>query len=220
MMRVAVAIAALMLAALVLSGASLAAERIGYCGVVKAYTAATQASDGSVTIGSRTVAIAAGTQNQGTHEPTVGQKRCVMGETDAQGRFVVLSVEASLIDSACGEVLAFTPATSANDGSLTLQVAARPPVTYVVPAGTQLPPDTSSGQHCFSLDVNAAGDAIVTGIAPTPPEGGVAGRAPATRPPVAGLPSTSTDPDIGAVLAAAMVFLIFAASLTLGHRKA
>ena len=182
------------------SAPSLGAERLGVCGVVKAYTAPTAAGDGTVTIGTRTLGIAAGTKVEGTHAPTLGEKRCVGGNTDSQGRFTTLSIEASLIESACGVVTAFTPASATRDGSLTLQLAARPPVAYVVPAATQLPPDFGSGQRCVALAVNAAGNAIVTGTAPVPTEGRAAA-------PVTSLPSTATDDGPNWALAASTLLV-------------
>ncbi len=166
------------------SAAAQALERTIVCGTIKAYTPATPSAAGSITVGTRTIAIAQGTTTSNVNPAVqVGANACVSGTLNAAGQFTEFGPGA--FDTRyCGVVSAFTPSTSTTDGSLTLGTTGR--VTFRVPRGTSIEAVVGTRDHCFTLDLDPNGDAIVVGVEEGP-QVGVGGT---PRP----LPSTSTAP--------------------------
>ena len=169
-----------------------------YCGVVKAYTAASATADGSVTIGSRTYVIAAGTAAFDALSPgDRNGSRCVSGDTDAAGRFIRLESAhpygavggSGVTYTICGTIADYQAPQGGRDGLLVLHERGR---ETIVPTGTQLPltAGPSQGHRCFSGGLNSSGDAIVTGVATVTGPGG------SPQPTLPSLPSTSTRTDL------------------------
>jgi len=128
------------------------------CGTVKAWTAPTATRAGSVTIGSKTHAVNAGTNHGATgFVVSAGQDRCLFGGLDGQTQPYH---GATPIDSPfCGAVLAFTPATATAAGSITiLHVAA---AALAIPAGTDLGTPPLGTRRCVTVGTTSSGDALV-----------------------------------------------------------
>lgn len=125
-------------------------------------------------------------------------ERCVSGEVDGAGRFVRLDSAhpygavggSGVTYTVCGTVADYQPPTDGRAGLLILHERGR---ETIVPAGTSLPlaAGANPGDRCFSGGLSAAGDAIITGIAPVIGPGG------SPRPTIAALPSTSSR-EVGA----------------------
>ena len=191
-------IAAVAVIALATGSVAAAAERLTYCGTVKAYEAPSASRPGSITIGTRTLGIAAGVVYAAGVGDLAGVAggRCVSGEIDDARRFARVesahpfgSVGASGVTyGACGTVSDYRPPALGAPGLLVLQELGQ---EIVVPAGTQLPlaPGAHPGYRCFSAGLDRAGDAIITGIAPVIGAGG------SPVPTIPALPATSSGPD-------------------------
>lgn len=190
-------IAALAIVTFATGSVAVAAERLTYCGTVKAYEAPSSSRPGSITIGTRTLGIAAGivyAAGVGDLAGVAGD-RCVSGEIDDARRFVRIesahpygSVGASGVTyGACGTVSDYRPPAPGAPGLLVLQERGQ---EIVVPVGTLLPlaPGAHPGYRCFSSGVDRAGDAIITGIAPVIGAGG------SPVPTIPALPATSSGP--------------------------
>jgi hypothetical protein len=194
-------------------GNAVAADRFGYCGVVNAYTPATQTQEGSLAVGSRVFRIAAGTTVSGTHAIEVGTKRCVAGDRDAPDRFTSLSAQATFLENTSGMVSEFKPATATAQGSLLLNGYA----FFLIRAGTELPPDSASGHRSFALTISSAGDALITGRIELPPGWAAA---PTTGPaPITTLPSTSTDKAAREAIPASIALLLALAAIAHVHAR-
>jgi hypothetical protein len=128
------------------------------CGTVRAWTAPTATEPGSITLGSRTHSVNAGTSHGSTgFTVKPGTDMCLFGGLDGQ---TAASVGATPIDSPfCGAVLAFTPASAAAAGSVTvLHFAA---ATLTVPAGIDLGTPPLGVRRCYTVATDTAGGAIV-----------------------------------------------------------
>lgn len=185
-MRHAITAVIVAVAAVAASGSAAAAqtvERTIICGTIKAYTPATASAAGSITIGTRTIAIAAGATTSNVNPAVqVGADSCVSGTLDGAGQFTEFG-PGPWDTRYCGVVSAFTPASSTTEGSLTLGTTGR--VTFRVPRGTSIDAVIGTRDHCFTIALDSAGDAIVTGVE-GPAQFGVGGSPPKS------LPSTST----------------------------
>src|SRR5688500_6335923 len=89
------------LAALLVPGIAIAQEdgataRVFHCGLVKAYAAPENTgqeflvhqTEGSVTVGEKTLAIAAGARTRADTQPDVGEGHCLEGRLNAAGALV------------------------------------------------------------------------------------------------------------------------------------
>lgn len=132
------------------------------CGTVKAWIAPTDTQVGSIAIGTRTYSVNVGTRHGQTgFTPTVGKDMCLFGGLDGQ---TAASHGATVIESPfCGAVLAFSAPTASAAGSIAvLQFAA---ATLAVPPGVDLGRPPPGARRCFTVGVDAAGDAVVRGRA-------------------------------------------------------
>ena len=136
-----------------------AGTSLNVCGVVTAYTAATAAAPGSITIGGQTFSIAPGTVLAGNVQ--VGANLCLSATINPGGQIGGGSATPNPANpppttpvNACGVVTAFTPATSTSSGSITIGGQ-----TFVIAAGTTFGPEVSVGASlCFTLPVTPGGE--------------------------------------------------------------
>ena len=178
-------------------------ERVaGVCGLMSAWTVPQRTpglaelvhpAAGSITVGTRTYAIAAGTiYSLVNAAPVVGQPTCLSGSLDATGTLIEYGAQPGLPACMTGTIVEYRPPTATAAGLVRFGVSGSTlPYTgdsyrFVVPAGTHVPADATSGAYCFTLALGPAGDAIVTGTT-------IPGRGGATAP-VNTLPNTSTLP--------------------------
>jgi len=133
------------------------------CGTVKAWTAPTATQAGSITLGSRTYSVNAGTSHGATGLVVKGATdMCLFGGLDGQ---TAVSHGAVTIDSPfCGAVLAFTPATATGAGSITLLHFAN--ATLPIAAGADLGAPTLGVRRCVTVATTSTGDAVARGRAP------------------------------------------------------
>jgi hypothetical protein len=178
--------------------------RTNWCGLVSAWTAPTgredatlvHLADGSIAVGSRTFAIAAGTiYSLVNATPVVGQPTCLSGSLDADGRLIEYGAQPFLPACVGGALASFRPATSTAAGEVRFLVTAGGPYTdysfrYAIPAGTVLPADAGSGSYCFTLTLGATNDVVVSGARPAEGGGAASSNIPPRNPPT--LPNTST----------------------------
>lgn len=179
----------------------------GICGLVSQWTAAESVAGramlvhreaGSITIGTRRYAIAAGTEYSLVNAPPrVGSTTCLAGSLDSKGALVEYGAQPGMPGCSGGSVEEYRAPTASAYGLLRVGSGSRlTPESYrfAIPAGTALPADVTSGRYCFVLAVDAAGDAIVTG-ARVPESGRASGPSPSVPagPGIASLPSTSTS---------------------------
>ena len=137
------------------------------CGRVNAFTAATATSDGRIAIGTRSYVLRADAlysqMGQNTLALIVGRDICLNGTLDASGAFVQY-VGHGIPQPYCGRVHDLRAPTATSAGSLVIQDTGV--ATFIIPAGTDLSNDTPSPSgtyKCYSLAVDGAGDAYVTG---------------------------------------------------------
>lgn len=178
------------------------AHRVSVCGLVSAWTAPERVpgqatlihrAAGSITVGTHTYPIAAGTTYSLVNAPpVVGQPTCLSGSLDAGGGLIEYGAQPGLPSGICGTIAEYRAPTATAAGLLRSSVSGSN-VTYTdeslrfaIPAGSTMPPDATSGRYCFTLALGTTGDAVVTG-ATIPLPGGA--TAPATT-----LPNTSTLP--------------------------
>jgi LPXTG-motif cell wall-anchored protein len=181
--------AVFMAAMLGLSGAASAeTPPMTVCGALGAYYAPTATADGSIVIGSRTHPIVRGAQ-ESSLDPVARQTgaACITGHVTDMGAFMDYGA-GPMVSSACGTVRIYNAPTAIADGSLSLGAASSFPLP--IPRGTTLPADSASGYRCFSISLNAAGDAVVTGRVAEPTV--EVGTAPQVSRPQS-LPSTGTS---------------------------
>lgn len=162
------------------------------CGRVTAFTPPTATSTGSITLGTNTFVLAAGSLPAPPPPIAVGALTCLSGEQNAAGEF--LATTTLVGDTVCGTVTAFTPATASSAGSITM-TAGRRTVTIPVRTEITLASSQTTGTQCFTFGFNAAGNAEVTGSA-------------ATQTAPSQLPSTSTSSDAPGGAAAVLVLLM------------
>lgn len=132
------------------------------CGTVKAWTPPTAAQAGSVTLGSKSHTVNAGTNHGATgFVVKAGTDMCLFGGLDGQ---TAVSHGATVIDSPfCGAVLAFTASTASTPGSLTLLHFAS--AALAIPRGVDLGTPRLGVKRCVTVGTNAAGDAEARGRA-------------------------------------------------------
>ena len=132
------------------------------CGTVTSWAAPTAAHAGSITIGSMTHSVNAGTSHGATgFVVKTGMDMCLFGGLDGQP---APYHGATVIDSPfCGAVLAFTPATASAAGSVTLLHFAA--VTLSIAAGVDLGVPRLGIKRCVTVATTPAGDAAVRGRA-------------------------------------------------------
>jgi hypothetical protein len=130
------------------------------CGTVKAWTAPTATQPGSITIGSQTHTVNAGTNHGATgFVVAAGQDLCLFGGLDGQTQPYH---GATRIDSPfCGAVLGFTPATATSSGSVTILHFAA--ATLTIAPATDLGTPPLGTKRCVTIAMTAAGDAVVHG---------------------------------------------------------
>lgn len=137
------------------------------CGRITAFTAATAASDGSIAIGTRSYVLRAdplySQMGQNKLALIVGREICLNGSLDASGAFLQY-IGHGIPQPYCGRVQGLRVPTATSAGSLVIQDTGV--ATFPIPAGTDLSSDAPSqfGTYkCYSLAVDVAGDAYVTG---------------------------------------------------------
>lgn len=186
------------------------AQEVGFpCGRVNAYTAPTDTTAGSITIGTRTFVANAGSLPKPPPPIAVGAVLCLTGELDASGAFTALTAS-TFGEEVCGAVVSSTPALASAGGTLTIRTNAV--WTLPVRAGTTFTSAQLTGIQCFRYELNAEGNAEVVAHAR------VAG---ATATP-SQLPSTATAALTvleGPILsiAAAAALLVILAAITAGR---
>lgn len=138
------------------------------CGRINAFTQASPATDGGITIGTRTYVLRADaiySRSGGNLQAlVVGREVCLNGSLDASGAFLQYSGH-GIPQPYCGRVLELRAPTASTAGSLVIQDTGV--ATFPIPVGADLtndaPPPSGSTYKCYSLAVDAAGDAYVTG---------------------------------------------------------
>ena len=189
----------------VLTVADRTAVQLHVCGLVAEWTAPVRVSAGllrhetagSIRIGSRIHTIAAGTEYSGVNAtPIVGQPTCLRASLDAEGRIIQYAAQPGMpgyLTSSPPEE--FVAPTATADGLVRFRVGEFPYTAesyrYRIPAGTAMPADAVSGAYCWTLSLDALGDAIVSGARQCSPAQGVATGPQA--PAIASLPNTSTS---------------------------
>lgn len=183
------------------------AKVAGICGMVSQWSAAERVPGramlvhreaGSITVGTRGYAIARGTEYSLVNAPPqVGSTTCLAGSLDVNGVLVEYGAGPGMPGCTGGSVSEYHPPTASMDGLIRLGGGlSLTPESYrfAIPAGTTMPSDATSGRYCFTLGLDVAGDAVVTGARVPEP-----GRATAPSPTVpaeraiTSLPSTSTS---------------------------
>ena len=134
-----------------------AATAVEVCGAVTAFTAATAAVPGSITIGGQTFPIAAGTTLDGQGLATVGADLCLDATANGAGQLEdgTLTANATAAVEVCGAATAFTAATATAPGSITIGGQ-----TFPIAAGTTLDGQalaTVGADLCLDATANGAG---------------------------------------------------------------
>jgi hypothetical protein len=174
----------------------------GVCGLMSAWTVPERTpglaqlihnTAGAITVGTHTYAIAAGTiYSLVNAAPVLGQPTCLSGSLDASGTLIEYGAQPGLPACMSGTIAEYRPPTATAAGLIRFGVSGSAvPYTddsyrFVIPAGTRIPADATSGGYCFTLALGPGGNAIVTG-ATIPAPDRLAG-------PVNTLPNTSTLP--------------------------
>jgi len=137
------------------------------CGRINAFTPATATTDGSIAIGTRTYVLRADAlysqMGQNRLALVVGREVCLNGALDASGAMLSY-IGHGIPQPYCGRVQSLRAPTGAVAGSLVIQDTGI--ATFSIPVGTDLSNDAPSpyGTYkCYSLAVDAPGDAYVTG---------------------------------------------------------
>jgi hypothetical protein len=126
------------------------------CGLVKAYTPPTAAASGSITMGSKTVALAEADRVP-TDRATVGQVMCLHQTVTTAGPVLeLLPLPAPLCGT--GDSLPF--ATGAPD-RIDLQIAPGFRAIFLTAPGFRLPSVAAGSRLCFETGVNAEGWATI-----------------------------------------------------------
>lgn len=139
-----------------------ATARISICGRVDAFTAATNNTNGSITIDGQTFVIKNNTTLTNQNTIVVGGQYCLSGTANGQGEITNGQVTARGAFAAslyiCGVVSAFTAATSTSAGSITINGQ-----TFVIAPGTTLAGQGSIGtgnNYCLQASQNTAGEVV------------------------------------------------------------
>ncbi len=131
------------------------------CGRVTALTAPTATAAGAITLGTTTFELAPGSWTNPPPPIAIGTVSCLSGEQNAAGQFLAQAV--LVADAVCGTVTAFTAASAAARGSITIM--GKRSVNIPVRAGVTLSAAQTSGSQCFSFDFDAAGNTEIVGFA-------------------------------------------------------
>lgn len=174
-------------------------EWVSPCGAVKSYTRALATAAGSITIGSRTYAIASGTIYTGdpagdrTDRTAVGSNVCLratLGDTRAIIEYLTTTMPAQLT----GAAREYTPPSGGTAGVIVLSYRSHSELK--VPSAIADAVDLGRGSYCYSVGVDAFGDAIATVLVPCGSGGVAAGptatASPASAPPVAAATASSS----------------------------
>jgi len=202
MNKIALLLTTAMLAALLVPGLATAQEgsqeataRVFRCGLVKAYTPpdgtrdgiSFHQSEGSITVGEKTLAIAAGAQNHPQARPVVGEGTCLEGRLNVAGALISYAGLGMPPTCLASDVARYEPATATRDGMLQFAMFSELPYTadswvFRIPAGTVLPADVADPDklYCFYVfNLDAEGRAFLSRVEDmTAPEE----TAPAQRP--------------------------------------
>ncbi|MGH2377120.1 MAG: hypothetical protein ACRDGT_01435 [Candidatus Limnocylindria bacterium] len=134
---------------------------VSICGEIKAFTAATQTTDGSVTIGSRTIVLKAdelySQMGQNVATLAVPNGICLNASLNDAGeamQYIAIPIPAPY----CGTVLAFTAPTASTDGSVTLREVGV--AVFRIPSGANVGAITTGSRPCLILRLDAEGNAI------------------------------------------------------------
>lgn len=137
------------------------------CGRINALTTATATTDGSITIGTRTYVLRADAlysqMGQNRLALVVGREVCLNSTLDGSGALLQY-VGHGIPQPYCGRVQSLRAPTATAAGSLVIQDTGV--ATFSIPAGTDLSNDApapAGTYKCYSLAVDPAGDAYVTG---------------------------------------------------------
>ena len=192
-------------------GANAADSYFNACGVITAYTRASATAPGSVTVGSRTLTIAAGAMEGGAIGPPITTGAGCIGGTQAPNGVLTQVGKMAMPIGICGTVAEFHPANATANGSVTLGDTR---AIYPIARGTTISGENASGYRCFSLTLDAAGDAVINGTMLVPPVSVSAPEhsarssvesAPSAISRAASLPSTTTSGGGLAVLGLVLV---------------
>lgn len=163
-------IACLLVSSLVSSLGAQAQEQrsLSACGRINAFTTATATTDGSITIGTRTYVLRADAlysqMGQNRLALVVGREVCLNGTLDGSGALLQY-IGHGIPQPYCGRVQGLRAPTATTAGSLVIQDTGV--ATFPIPAGTDLsndaPAPAGTTYKCYSLSVDPAGDAYVTG---------------------------------------------------------
>lgn len=175
------------------------------CGLVAEWNAPVRVSAGllrhetagRLRVGSRTYAIAAGTEYSTVNaSPIVGQPTCLSASLDAEGRIIQYAAQPGMPEylTSSGKEEYVAPTATA-DGLVRFRIGERPYTAesyrYRIPAGTLMPANAVTDAYCWTLSLDAPGDAIVSGARQCSPARGVATGPQA--PAIASLPNTGTS---------------------------
>jgi hypothetical protein len=167
------------------------AAKVSWCGLVSAWIRPTAEAAGSITVGTRTFAIAGGTVYSTVNaSPVIGRPTCLGGALDANEVLIEYAAQPGLPGCLGGIIGRYIAPTGRSPGEVQFIISSSPPYTeysyrYPIPAGTAMATGANDGAHCFTLALAPSGDAIVTGAHVHPPGPGASG--PTT------LPNTSTN---------------------------
>lgn len=152
---------------LTLTGSAASADDtrgVSVCGRLLQFTAATPDRPGDATVGTHRYTLAPDARysamGQNRLAFVVGNAICVNGGRQADGAlfpYIAIGIPSPY----CGMVLAYRPPTTTLKGLLTLLDTGA--ATFEVAAGADLSDDVGGTYHCFSLAIDAQGDAYVAG---------------------------------------------------------
>jgi len=189
------------------------------CGTVRAYAAATGTVDGSITVGTRIYALAADdlyrqqAERNGTY--LVGRPTCLTG-TLAAGRVSQYSA-IGFPGQLCGTVIAFRAPAAEAAGSVTLRDLGE--ATLAIPPGSDVGPAPAvASRVCFTLALDASGDAVANGRVLTIAERtaslvSVCGTVSAWTRPAMTTPGTATHQSDGGITVGTHRFVIAAGTV-------
>lgn len=162
-----------------LTTADLTVQRVHHCGLVTAWTAPEprprtspiHLTDGSITVGTKRFAIAAGTAYPLVNvPPQVGVAACLSGDLDVEGRLISYAAQPWMPDRLCEPVAELVPPTRTRDGHLRFEVSNMlGPYTpdsyrFRIPAGMELSTDPLVETGCYLIGLGEVGDAVITGV--------------------------------------------------------
>lgn len=146
---------------------------VSVCGPITAYTAATDTTAGTITIGGVRLVVTPGVPLNGA---AVGTNFCLSATVNPAGQVIlpsVLTTNQSLAAATCGTATDFTAATAGVAGSLTLGGIVFP----IAPGATLggVSPVNAGASLCLAPVFNASNQLTAASVLSTPTPGGVAG---------------------------------------------